>query len=156
MEIKYDCMIHHQLLRKDMIKGPVVDLKLLGFYEKDSMGELPFYCFQILLASKPIGKITLRIGFNEMTYLHGHIGYGIDESYRGHHYSYYALEMIKNLAIEHGYRKLIVTTDARNEQSKRTVFKSGGRLIELEKKVPRDHIYFILGIEEVNVYEISL
>ncbi|MBU1143585.1 MAG: GNAT family N-acetyltransferase [Firmicutes bacterium] len=155
MKTNYDCMIHHQLLKKEILKGPVVDLKLLNFYEKDSK-DLPFYCFQIILANKSIGKITLRLGFNEMTALHGHVGYGIDEAFRGNNYAYYALEMIKELAVEHGYRKLLVTTDARNEQSIRTILKSDGKLIELEKKVPNDHIYFVLGIKELNIYEISL
>ena len=156
MNTNYDCLIHHQLLTKDLIKGPVIDLKLIGYYERDLTEDLPYYNFQIMLASQSIGKITLRLGFNEMTHLHGHVGYGIDEAFRGNRYSFYALEMIKELAIEHGYRKIIVTTDSRNEQSKRIILKSRGKLIELEKKVPKDHIYSVLGIEVLNVYEISL
>jgi len=156
MKSQYDCMIHHQLLKTDIIKGPVLDLKLLGYHERDLTDEIPYYCFQILLANQVIGKITLRIGFSEMTYIHGHVGYGIDEAYRGNNYSYYALEMIKDLARKHGYRKLLLTTDSRNEQSKKTVLKSSGKPIEIDRLVPKDHIYYVLGIERLNVYEISL
>ncbi|MDO9629079.1 MAG: GNAT family N-acetyltransferase [Acholeplasmataceae bacterium] len=156
MKSQYDCMIHHQLLKKEYIKGPVLDLKLLGYHERDLTDGLPFYCFQILLAGAPVGKITLRIGFNETTLIHGHIGYGIDLTYRGHGYSYYALEMIKDLAREHGYKKLMLTTESNNEQSIRIVQKSGGRLIELEKRIPETHIYYVIGIHKINVYEISL
>ncbi len=156
MKTKYDCMIHHQLLKKDIIKGPVVDLKLLNFYERDLTEDIPYYCFHIMLANEPIGKITLRLGFNEYTFIHGHIGYGIASRFRGHNYSFYALEMIKELAREHGFRKLVITTDSRNEQSIHTVLKSGGELIETEKVIPHDHIYYVLGIETLNVYEISL
>lgn len=156
MKTQYDCMIHHQLLKKDVIKGPVIELKLLGYYERDLTDGIPFYCFQIMLANQAIGKITLRLGFNETTYIHGQVGYGIDEIHRGNNYAYYALEMIKDLAREHGYRKLLLTTDSKNEQSKRTVLKSGGRLIEFEKEVPKNHIYFVLGIERLNIYEILL
>lgn len=34
-----------------------------------------------------MGQCDLRIGYNERLYYGGHIGYQIDEKYRGHHYS---------------------------------------------------------------------
>jgi predicted acetyltransferase len=91
-----------------------------------------------------------------MTMIHGHIGYTIDEGYRGHGYSYYALELVLDLARKHGYRALIVTCDPLNLSSIKSVLKAGGRLIEERKSVPNNHIYYVLGIKELNCYEILL
>ena len=151
----YDCMIHEKLLHTDEIQGAVVSLKLQGFYHGEE-GDLPSYSFFIMLGNQKIGTIALRLGFNDMTMIHGHIGYTIDEGYRGHGYSYYALGLILDLARKHGYRALIVTCDPLNLSSIKSVLKSGGRLIEERKSVPNNHIYYVLGIKELNCYEILL
>ena len=154
--MNFDCVIHHPLLDKDLITGPVVSLKLQGFYEREVDSDLPHYCFFIMLGSHKIGSITLRLGYNESTHIHGHIGYTIDEGYRGYGYSYYALQLILALAKEHGYKHLLVTCDPHNLSSIKSVLKVGGILIEEERSVPKDHIYYVLGFTHLNCYLISL
>jgi len=109
-----------------------------------------------MLGNLRIGTIALRLGFNDMTMIHGHIGYSIDEGYRGHGYSYYALQLIIQLAKLHGYRHLLVTCDPNNLSSIKSVLKAGGNLIEENRAVPKDHIYYVLGIKMLNCYEIAL
>ncbi|MDI6453089.1 GNAT family N-acetyltransferase [Peloplasma aerotolerans] len=155
MRSKYDCLIHHQLLKKDFIYGPVVDLKLISFFPKEK-DALPYYMFQITCGKQSIGTITLRLGYNEETMVHGHIGYEIQLDYQGHHYSYYALEMIKDIAREHGYRMLLITSESNNNKSIRTISRSGGTLIAFEQDVPKDHIFYVIGKQKLNVYEIVL
>ena len=49
---------------------------------------VPAYYFSICLPNgTKIGQCDLRIGHNERLYIGGNIGYGIDKSYRGHHYA---------------------------------------------------------------------
>jgi RimJ/RimL family protein N-acetyltransferase len=156
MNQAYDCLIHHQLIDTNYIYGPVLDLKLIGFHTEDYYGGLPFYCFAIMKGMTSIGKITLRLGYQRETRIHGHVGYQIDEPHRGHQYAYYALEMIKELAKAHGYRKLLLTTEASNESSIRIVMKSHGKLIDPNVMIPEDHIYYILGKRSLYLYEIEL
>lgn len=40
-----------------------------------------------------MGYCDLRIGYNDNLYYGGHIGYGINEEYRGHHYDAKACEL---------------------------------------------------------------
>ncbi len=152
----YDCMIHEKLLHKEIIKGPILDLKLKVFCVRDAIDSLPSYHYQILLAGEPIGMIALRLGYDDMTMIHGHVGYSIQKEYQGHGYSYYAMDMIKNLAKEHGYAKLMVTCEPTNLRSIKIVLKSGGRLLFERHLVPSTHIYYVLGIKELNIYEIPL
>ncbi len=152
----YDCMIHEKLLHKEYIKGPILDLKLKVFCVRDAIDSLPSYHYQIMLAGEPIGMIALRLGYDDMTMIHGHVGYSIHKEYQGHGYSYYALDMVKTLAKEHGYAKLMVTCEPTNLRSIKIVLKSGGRLLFERHKVPSSHIYNVLGIKELNIYEIPL
>lgn len=152
----YDCLIHDKLLDKEFIKGPILDLKLKVFCVRDAIDSLPSYHYQILLAGEAIGMIALRLGYDDMTMIHGHVGYSIKKEYQGHGYSYYALDMIKGLAKEHGYQRLMVTCEPSNLRSIKVVLKSGGRLLFNHHQVPETHIYAILGIKTLNVYDIIL
>ena len=152
----YDCLIHHMIHHKEFIQGPVVDLKLIDFYTENLTDHIPYYWYEILLGNIPIGKISLRLGYNETSLANGHVGYEINPEYQGHNYSYYALEMIKQLAMDHGFRYLLVSTTADNMQSQRTIGKSGGKLVVLEYEVPKDHIFYVLGKNKMNIYEIKL
>ena len=152
----YDCMIKEKLLNQNDIKGPVVDLKLLGFFSPKHEMDLPQYCYQIMLGRKPIGKISLRLGINEDVAITGHVGYEIENSYQGHNYAFYALLMMKTLAKAHGYRYILLTCEVDNEQSIHTILKAGGRLLERDIYVPANHIYYVLGKKKMNRYEIKL
>ncbi len=152
----YDCITHTQLKDKEYLRGPVVDLKLIHFYTESALDGIPYYWYEICLGSVTIGKISLRAGYNETTLVNGHVGYEIDEDYRGHNYGYYALEMIKSLAMDHGFRYLILTAAVDNFQSQKIIRRAGGSLIIYDYEVPKDHIFYVLGKPKMNIYEISL
>jgi RimJ/RimL family protein N-acetyltransferase len=153
---RYDCIIHHKLLNTDDIKGPVVDLKLIGFFNTNVEDHVPYYLFQIISGNTVVGKIALRIGYSDLILIHGHVGYEIESKYQGHQYGYHALELIKKLARDHGYQAIIVTSSHDNERSKKTVMRAKGQLLIHDYHVPEDHIYHLMGIKKLNVYEISL
>jgi len=103
-----------------------------------------------------VGTITLRLGLLESTWIQGHVGYEIKPLYQGNNYSYHALEMMKVLAKKHGYLNILISCEPNNEQSKKTILKSGGKLVFPNYQIPKDHIYHVVGIFNVNVYVIPL
>jgi RimJ/RimL family protein N-acetyltransferase len=153
---RYDCRIKYQLDHTDFIKGPMVDLKLISFYTKNLEDGIPFYWFYILSGNKEVGKISLRIGYNDTTLANGHIGYEIYPDYQGHQYSYYALEMIKGLAYRHGFHYVIISTTIDNLSSQKIIEKAGGKMIIESYELPKDHIFFVIGKEVMHIYEIEI
>lgn len=150
----YDCLIHHKLEHQENIIGPVVSLSLVQFYaEKD---RLPFYLYRIMHGNMQIGKISLKLGVDDYIMFEGHIGYDIDEAYQGHNYAFYALELIKTLARAHGYHKVLITIEPHNQSSMKTILKAHGKLVSSSYPVSPSHIYYVLGYQEVSIYEIIL
>ena len=87
----------------------------------DSKGFSPEYKFKILLhnSSEIIGHINLRIGNTEkiLKYI-GHIGYGINDQYRGNKFAAKACSLIKQVAKENGLDSVIITCNPNNYASK--------------------------------------
>lgn len=98
---------------------------------------LPYYIFGIYLKDKFVGKIVLREGNIKQRYYDGHIGYSIDEEYRGHHYAYQACLLIKDIAKEKGFKELVFTCNPDNIASKKTIEKLQATYIET-KPVPKE------------------
>lgn len=152
----YDCITKEKLLNQSEIYGPVVDLKMIGFFPSKDHSELPQYGYHIMLGNQAIGKISLRLGINEDVLITGHVGYEIDTDYQGNNYAFYALLMIKTLAKAHGFDYLLLTCEIGNDQSIHTILKAGGKLLESDIYVPQNHIYYVLGKTRLNRYEIKL
>ena len=85
-----------------------------------------------------MGHCDLRIGYNDNLYYGGHIGYGIDEEYRGHHYAAKACELLFSLARKHGMEYLYITCDPDNLPSRRTLEYINGTLVEIAQ-LPEDN-----------------
>jgi predicted acetyltransferase len=148
----YDCKIHYYLEGNEYLKGPIINLKLNQFYNED----IPFYDYDIMKGEQTIGKIRLRLGYHENSFIDGQVGYEIMDQYQGLHYSYYALELIKALAKEHGYRHLLITAEPNNLASLKIISQAGGELIISEYPIPKEHILYVLGKKTINVYAIKI
>ena len=97
-------------------------------------GYVPAYEFDIRLAGKPdrIGRVGLRIGNTNYVIMYGgHIGYGIDEQYRGNRYAAKACNLVKSVAIAHGLKTLWITCNPDNIASRRTCGILGCKLVEI-------------------------
>lgn len=124
-----------ELIHFDKLSDGEVDVVL---YEKSNGDEIrgfsPEYKFHILLHESDtiIGHINLRLGNAEkiMKYI-GHIGYGIDEQYRGNKYAAKACELIKDVAIKNEMKKVIITCNPDNYASRKTCENIGAKLIEV-------------------------
>jgi len=83
---------------------------------------VPAYRFFICdLNGRKMGNCDLRVGYTDELYYAGHIGYGIDEEYRGHHYAAKACELLFTLARKHAMDYLYITCNPDNEASRKTL-----------------------------------
>ena len=93
----------------------------------------PYTIFLIMVDDNEVGRLVLRSGDESSRYFDGHIGYTIDEEYRGHNYAYQACLLLKEYVTE---KSLIITCDPNNIASKKTIEKLGCEYIET-KPVPK-------------------
>ena len=97
-------------------------------------GYLPMYEFDIHLPGKPgaIGGVSLRIGNTEHVIKYaGHIGYGINERYRGNRYAAKSCNLVRQVAIDHGHNVLWITCNPDNHPSRRTCEILGCEFVEI-------------------------
>ena len=105
---------------------------------------VPGYKFEMRLKGKntKVGQIDLRIGnIDKIVKYGGHIGYGVDEMYRGHRYATRSLRLLFPLAVKHGLDPLWVTCNPENMASRRTCEIAGGRLVEIIDLPPDNDMY---------------
>ncbi|MEX2683219.1 MAG: GNAT family N-acetyltransferase [Candidatus Sigynarchaeota archaeon] len=110
-------------------------------------GLVPAYHFKIMLHGKPekIGRVDLRIGYRDRLVLYGgHVGYGIDETFRGHGYAAKACKLIEQVAIDHHMDVLWITCNPENVASRRTCEKIGCEFLEIID-LPRDNDMYKRG-----------
>jgi predicted acetyltransferase len=112
-----------------------IDVILHEKYGGDDLkGFSPEYKFKILLhgSDTVIGHINLRIGNTEKIIKYvGHIGYGIDEHYRGKKFAAKACRLVKEVAKDNGLDKIIITCNPDNYASRKICETIGARLIEI-------------------------
>lgn len=118
-----------------VLYGNEIDIKLLSKSSGNpSTGRSPEYKFQVKLhrSDVSIGHINVRFGNDEkiVKYI-GHIGYGIDQDYRGNKYSIMACELVRRVLREHEIEKVIITCNPDNHASRKTCDGIGARLIEI-------------------------
>ena len=104
-----------------------------------SRNRVPAYCFLICdRQNDTVGYCDLKIGYSDSLYYSGHIGYGIDEKYSGHHYAAKACRLLFDLAKMHGMKYLYITCTPENLPSRKTCEYLGGELLEIAE-LPEDH-----------------
>lgn len=82
---------------------------------------VPAYHFHICdLRDNIMGACDLRIGCTDGLYYGGHIGYGLKEEYRGHHYAAKACKLLFSLAKKHDMSYLYITCNPDNFPSRKT------------------------------------
>lgn len=115
--------------------------------------ELPYYYYDICLKPllTPIGKISIRIGYNKHAHYNGHIGYEIDPTYRGHHYSLSACRLVLNVAKYHGMDKIYITCKESNLASQKIIARLGAQYIETVTPPP-DYLFYYDGIPPFKIY----
>lgn len=110
--------------------------------ENPDIGVYDGYTFNIYL-KKPrrrIGYVSLRLGESPALYYLGHIGYRIEEDYRGHGYAARACRLLMPLMQKLGLYSISITANPDNIPSRKTCETIGCEL-ESIVAVPRAYHY---------------
>ena len=120
-------------LDTDFLESDEIKLVLERTAEADPVRKwVPAYYFRICGKEGDVmGSCDLRIGYSEGLYYGGHIGYAVDENYRGRHYAAKACLLLFELAKKHGMDHLFITCDPDNIASRKTCEFLKGELLEI-------------------------
>ena len=120
-------------------------------------GYVPAYHFAILdRDGNEAGACDLRIGYTEGLYYGGHIGYRVEEAFRGQHFAARACRLLFGLAARHGMGYLIITCDPSNAASARTALAAGCKWVERAVLPVNNEMRLTKGKEEVDIFAVSL
>eukprot|EP00823_Brevimastigomonas_motovehiculus_P006525 TRINITY_DN5411_c0_g1_i2.p1 TRINITY_DN5411_c0_g1~~TRINITY_DN5411_c0_g1_i2.p1 ORF type:complete len:292 (-),score=43.76 TRINITY_DN5411_c0_g1_i2:167-1042(-) len=115
----------------------------------------PYFDFEMRVRGRGMGRIDLRLAYSPCIELYaGHIGYSVEEYYRGHHYAEKACRLIFPLAQFYKINPLFITCNPSNHPSRRTLERLHGELIETVK-IPRSHYLFRLNNGRSSRYRFS-
>ena len=123
----------------------------------EKKGYFPAYEFEMKNAktAEIMGHVHLRIGNNENTKYGGHIGYGVDEKFRGKHYAARSLKLLFSLAKKHDINPLWVTCNPENIPSRKTCELAGGKLVETVD-LPKHNDQYLRGERKKCRYRFDL
>lgn len=116
---------------------PLVDGELELHLVERTLGDpprqrVPAYRFDIVVGRAKAGSISLRVGSGSFIEQYaGHIGYGVDYEFRGHHYAARACRLLFSLARHHELTTLWITCNPENVASRRTCELIGGELVDI-------------------------
>ena len=132
----------------DKIIGEEIDLVFIRYGPANlEKAYVPAYHFSINLKSNnmAIGHLNLRLGTNEniRKYI-GHIGFGINENYRGNKYAAKACYLIKDLIIQNKIKPVWITANPDNVASIKTLLNIGAKYID-DVAVPKGHEMYQMG-----------
>ncbi|TLS48472.1 GNAT family N-acetyltransferase [Paenibacillus antri] len=142
----------------DRIRGEEIDLSLAfkapGIEE---IGIVPSYIFDIVLHGtyEVVGRIDVRIGMNRNLYYGGHIGYSVEEAYRGRGFAAKACRLVRRVAVAHGMRTALITCNPENAASRKTCENIGAVLQDIVD-LPPDNDMYREGERRKCVYEWKL
>jgi predicted acetyltransferase len=104
-------------------------------YDPDT-GFVPEYKFDMVHAETRVtmGYIDLRVYLTlKLTDYGGHIGYGVDEPYRGHRYAARSCKLLFPLIRKLGINPVVITCYPGNIPSVRTIESLGAKLIKVKE-----------------------
>ncbi|MCL2592672.1 MAG: GNAT family N-acetyltransferase [Defluviitaleaceae bacterium] len=119
-------------------------------YEK---GILPRYGFSIIRISdgKDMGVVYFAVDTTRRQYLKGHLSYGIFPSYLGNNYATKACNLVKHVALAHGFKRLFIGSLHDNIASRKTIEKLGATPVTVDD-VHDDKILQELQKEKTDMY----
>lgn len=126
--------------------GPLEEADLgLSLVTRQSAAEsiwgVPAYIFYMrhLPTRQKVGRITLRAADSEWVLRYtGHIGYAVDEPFRGRGYAERSCRILLPFVKRHGWREVWITCAPDNPASRRTLERLGAEWVETVD-VPADY-----------------
>jgi tagatose 1,6-diphosphate aldolase len=102
-----------------------------------------------------MGHINLRIGNSEKIFYGGHIGYGVNEKFRGQHYAARSCRLLFPLAKHHGLTTIWITCNPDNMASRRTCELAGGKFVDIVD-LPKGNDQYLRGDRQKCRYRFDL
>jgi predicted acetyltransferase len=122
-----------------------IKLSLSGVYSEDTyIGAENIIKYDVRLRRRKVGYVTIRIGESPQLFYLGHIGYRINEPFRGNGYAAKAVELLIPIIRRLGYKSMVITTDEDNIPSRKTCEKLGC-VLEQIVKVPNMFLDLCMG-----------
>ena len=121
------------LIRSLELRHGDLELRLLD-YSVHPFHRVPTYFFRMMSIAHldELGNINLRIGSNDhLERYAGHIGYGVNPPYRGHHYAARSVKLLLPLARRHELNPVWITCDPDNGASRRSLEIAGAKFVEI-------------------------
>ncbi len=116
-----------------------------------SKNYVPAYELHIMRDREIVGHINLRIGHTRALYYGGHIGYSINEAYRGHGYTVEACKLVSKIAKKHQMKTLFISNAYTNKASIRVCQKLGAKYVRTVL-LPEDHEMKKEGLTYINIW----
>jgi len=117
------------------------DLELcLADYSVHAFHRVPTYFFRMMSIDRAeeVGNVNLRVGSTpHIERYAGHIGYGVHQAHRGHHYAARSLVLLLPFARSLGIDPVWITCDPDNVASRRSLEIAGAEFFEIVG-VPED------------------
>lgn len=142
-------------LEPRIFDGGEMRLELIAFAQH-SIHLVPAYHFRMVdsRSGATAGKINLRLGWNDnLLHFAGHVGYAVDEAYRGQGFASRSLRLLKPLAARHGYKELWITCNPENFASRRSCEKAGAVFMDVVD-VPAGSRLYELGVRQKYRYRL--
>jgi len=95
-------------------------IKFLETVKATKMVPWDYDIYEIIEEDTCIGHIVYRYGRDEQLKYSGHVGYHVDEEYRGHGYGFKALDDLLSMIEK---KEIIITCDLDNIASQKTIEK---------------------------------
>jgi predicted acetyltransferase len=117
-------------------------------------GYVPAYKFEMVNTKTRaiMGNIDLRVGLTEkLKEFGGHVGYEVNEQYRGNHYAARSCKLLFPLIRELGINPVVITCDPENIPSVKTIESLGAMLLVTKEVEIGPHVFRM-----TNIYHLSL
>lgn len=124
----------------------------------EKTGHVPAYLFDMvrLQDGAVVGEIRLRLGYVRNVYYGGNVGYLVLEEHRGHGYAEKAVRLLFEIARSHRMPYLVITSEQKNEASRKTLERLNGTLLET-RIAPRYSGIWQKGVhEEICIFRFNL
>ena len=141
----------------EKLTSPELDLLLENMYI-DKSTNVPLYVYNIYEKNKykKIGRITIRLGFNEEIFYLGNIGYSIAKNFRGNNYAEKSCQMLIDLLKQNNIKgTILITVNPLNIASKKTCENLGAVLLDTVH-IPTTSIYYAISDNVKDRYAIEL
>lgn len=109
--------------------------------------------YDMVVGNQEVGRIVFRYGSKEQLKYCGHVGYHVEEEYRGHGYAYQALGLLMKIIADLNYSSINVTCEKHNLASLKTIqkFKVIDYYLETDIADPEYFVADGLWIYEIEV-----